>query len=124
MRICAAPGITLTRRPMLTHPTIEKLHTLRLMAMAAAFDQQRSSSQHAELSFEDRFGLLVDTEWTAREHRRLTQRLRNAKLRYPACLEDVDFSTPRGLNRDVIPSLPTATARARGAGSSTTRGSA
>ena len=55
---------------MLTHPTIEKLHTLRLMAMAAAFDQQRSSSQHAELSFEDRFGLLVDTEWTAREHRR------------------------------------------------------
>src|SRR5213594_1206857 len=117
MRICAAPGITLTRRPMLTHPTIEKLHTLRLMAMAAAFDQQRSSSQHAELSFEDRFGLLVDTEWTAREHRRLTQRLRNAKLRYPACLEDVDFSTPRGLNRDVILSLPTATARARAAGS-------
>ena len=63
------------------HPTIEKLQTLRLMAMAAAFDQQRSSSQHAELSFDDRFGLLVDTEWTAREHRRLTQRLRNAKLR-------------------------------------------
>ena len=76
---------------MLTHPTIEKLHTLRLMAMAAAFDHQRNSSQHAELSFEDRFGLLVDTEWTAREHRRLTQRLRHAKLRYPASIEDVDF---------------------------------
>ena len=92
---------------MLTHPTIEKLHTLRLMAMAAAFDQQRSSSQHAALSFEDRFGLLVDTEWTAREHRRLTQRLRQAKLRYPASLEDVDFSTPRGLNREVILGLGT-----------------
>ena len=47
-RICAAPRTT--RRLMLTHPTIEKLHTLRLMAMAAAFEQQRSSSQHAELS--------------------------------------------------------------------------
>src|SRR5206468_9190972 len=102
-----APGITPNRRPMLMHPTIEKLQTLRLMAMAAAFDQQRSSSQHAELSFDDRFGLLVDTEWTAREHRRLTQRLRNAKLRYPASLEDVDFNTPRGLSRDVVLSLGT-----------------
>src|SRR2546428_13790185 len=102
MRICAAPGITLTRRPMLTHPTIEKLHTLRLMAMAAAFVQQRSSSQHAELSFEDRFGLLVDTEWTGREQRRLTQRLRHAKLRYPASFEDVDFTTPRELNQEVM----------------------
>ena len=92
---------------MLTHPTIEKLHALHLTAMATAFEQQRSSSQHAELSFEDRFGLLVDTEWTAREQRRLTQRLRHAKLRYPASLEDVDFSTPRGLNREVVLSLGT-----------------
>ena len=69
---------------MLTHPTIEKLHALHLTAMATAFDQQRSSSQHAELSFDDRFGLLVETEWTAREQRRLAQRLRHAKLRYPA----------------------------------------
>ena len=75
--------------------------------MATAFDQQRSSSQHAELPFDDRFGLLVDTEWTAREQRRLTQRLRNAKLRYPASLEDVDFTTPRGLQREVVLSLGT-----------------
>ena len=79
---------------MLTHPTIEKLHALHLPAMAQAFDQQRGSSQHAELSFEARFGLLVDHEWTAREQRRLAQRLRHAKLRYPACLEDIDFATP------------------------------
>ena len=52
--------------------------------MATAFDQQRSASQYAALGFDDRFGLLVDTEWTAREQRKLTQRLRNAKLRYPA----------------------------------------
>jgi DNA replication protein DnaC len=87
---------------MLTHPTIEKLQALHLTAMAQAFDQQRGSSQHAELSFDDRFGLLVDTEWTARAQRRLAQRLRHAKLRYPACLEDVDFATPRGLVREVV----------------------
>jgi len=75
--------------------------------MATAFDQQRSASQYAELGFDDRFGLLVDTEWTAREQRKLTQRLRNAKLRYPASLEDIDFTTPRGLQREVILSLGT-----------------
>ena len=77
------------------------------MAMSEAFDQPRSSSQYAELSFDDRLGLLVDTEWTARERRRLSQRLRQAKLRYPASLEDVDFSTPRGLNREAVLSLGT-----------------
>jgi DNA replication protein DnaC len=75
--------------------------------MATAFDEQRRSTQYAELTFEDRVGLLVETEWTAREQRTLTQRLRNAKLRYPASLEDVDFTTPRGLQRDVILALGT-----------------
>ena len=51
--------------------------------------------------------MLVEAEWTAREQRRLTQRLRHAKLRYPASLEDVDFTTPRGLTREVILSLGT-----------------
>ena len=92
---------------MLTQPTIDKLQALHLTAMAQAFDQQRGSAAHAELHFEDRFGLLVDAEWTAREQRRLTQRLRNARLRYPASLEDVDFTTPRGLSRDVVLSLAT-----------------
>jgi DNA replication protein DnaC len=93
---------------MLTHPTIEKLHALHLGAMADAFAQQRSSSPHAELSFDDRFGLLVEAEWTAREQRRLTQRLRNAKPRYPsAALEDVDCRPARGLARDVILNLGT-----------------
>jgi hypothetical protein len=87
---------------MLTQPTIEKLQALHLMAMAQAFEQQRGSASRAELPFEDRVGLLVDAEWTAREQRRLTQRLRNARLRYPASLEDVDFTTPRGLARDVV----------------------
>lgn len=92
---------------MLTHPTIEKLQALRLAAMATAFEQQRSAPSHAELGFDDRFGLLVEAEWNAREQRRLTQRLRHAKLRYPASLEDVDFGTPRGLSRDVVATLGT-----------------
>jgi DNA replication protein DnaC len=92
---------------MLTHPTIEHLHAMHLAAMAQAFELQRGSPPHAALPFDDRFGLLVDAEWTAREQRRLTQRLRNARLRYPASLEDVDFTTPRGLSRDVVLSLGT-----------------
>src|ERR1700676_797687 len=93
---------------MLTHPTIEKLHALHLPAMAQAFEQQRGCSQHAELTCDDRFGLLVETEWTAREQRRLTPRLRQAKPRYPgAALEDCDFTTPRGLPREVVLSLGT-----------------
>lgn len=92
---------------MLTQPTIEKLHALRLAAMAAAFEQQLGSSQYATLSVEERLGLLVDAEWTAREQRKLTQLLRTAKLRYPASLEDVDFTTPRGLNRQQVLSLGT-----------------
>jgi DNA replication protein DnaC len=93
---------------MLTHPTIEKLQALHRGTMAEAFDQQRGSAPHAELSFEDRFGLLVEAEWTAREQRRLTQRLRQAKPRYPsAALEDVDFATARGLARDVVLQLGT-----------------
>src|SRR2546427_9344364 len=107
MRMCGARPTTQNRRRMLTHPTIERLNALHLTAMATAFDHQRSASKYAELAFDDRFGLLVDTEWTAREQRKLAQRLRNAKLRYPASLEDVDFSTPRGLSRDVVLSLGT-----------------
>jgi hypothetical protein len=64
---------------MLTQPTIEKLQALHLTAMAQAFEQQRGSAPHAELPFDDRFGLLVEAEWTAREQRRLTQRLRSAR---------------------------------------------
>lgn len=90
---------------MLTHPTIEKLQALKLHAMAAAVEQQRGSSEYAALGFDDRLGLLVETEWTAREQRTLARRLRTAKLRYAASLEDVDFTTPRGLSREVVLSL-------------------
>lgn len=92
---------------MMTQPTIDKLRRLKLFALAEALPRQLGSSQYAALSFEDRLGLLVDIECTAREQQALARRLRSARLRYPASLENVDFQTPRGLNRQVILSLGT-----------------
>ena len=91
---------------MLTQQTLEKMNLMKLSAMAEAFEQQLGSGEHAKLSFEERMGLLVDCEWTAREQRKLTRRLRTAKPRYKtASLEDIDFKHPRGLNRQQVLSL-------------------
>ncbi|MBD3337328.1 MAG: AAA family ATPase [Candidatus Eisenbacteria bacterium] len=90
---------------MLNQATLDKMQAMRLSAMAEAFQKQLESPQLAELSFEERLGMLVDSEWTAREQRKLARRLKGAKLRYQACLEDVDFKAPRGLDRQVILSL-------------------
>jgi DNA replication protein DnaC len=90
---------------MLNQATLDKMQAMKMSAMADAFQKQRESSQFAELSFEERLGMLIDTEWTAREQRKLSRRLKGAKLRYQASLEDIDFKTPRGLNRQVVLSL-------------------
>jgi len=90
---------------MLRQETLEKMNTLKLFGMVESFETQLSSSEYAELSFEERVGLMVDTEWTAREQRKLTRRLRGAKLKYPASLENVNFRAPRGLNRQQVLSL-------------------
>ena len=88
---------------MLTQQTLEKMNAMKLSAMVEAFEQQLGSGEHAKLSFEERLGLLIDCEWTAREQRKLTRRLRVAKPRYKsASLEDVDFKHPRGLNRQQV----------------------
>ena len=92
---------------MLNQPTLEKLNAMKLFAMAEAFERQLGSPEHAELSFEERVGLLVDLEWTRREERKLTRRLLAARLRYPACLEDVDYQAHRGLDRQVVLALGT-----------------
>ncbi len=66
---------------MLVNPTVEKLHALRLRAMAEAFTEQLSDPEMAQLSFEERFSLLVDRQWTWRENRALDRRLKNARLK-------------------------------------------
>ena len=88
---------------MLLNATIAKLEALGLGAMAAALaDQLATPGPWAELSFEDRLGLLVDREADARDSRRLATRLKAAKLRYPAAVEDLDLRSPRGLNRSAV----------------------
>lgn len=90
---------------MLNQVTLEKMQTMKLGAMVDAFHEQIQSTGYAELSFEERLGMLVDSEWTAREERKLSRRLQTAKLRYPASFEDIDFKVARGLDRQVVLSL-------------------
>lgn len=90
---------------MLNHPTIEKLHRLRLPGMAKALSAQMRTADLATLSFEERLGLLVDEECTQREERQLTTRLRTAALRQSACLEDIDYRHARGLDKAMLKKL-------------------
>jgi len=86
---------------MLRQPTIDRLRELRLRGMADALGAQMESSEAANLSFEERLGLLVDAEWTHRRNTMLARLLREAKLRLAACPEDVEFGAARGLDRSV-----------------------
>lgn len=90
---------------MLTSPTLEKLKELSLTGMAAAFAEQLARPDYAELSFEERLGLLVDREASERDNRRLERNLKAARLRCDACLEDLDLQRPRGLDGALLRSL-------------------
>ena len=90
---------------MLLNPTIHQLQQLRLHAMAKAFKEQLDQPAITQLSFEERLGLLVDIEVTARENRRLQTRLRNARLQQSACLEDIDYHSPRNLDKSLLATL-------------------
>ena len=90
---------------MLTHPTLDKLQTLRLTGMYRALQEQMAMPDIDELAFEERLGLLVDREITERENRRLKTRLSKAKLRQNASLEDIDYRAPRGLDKSLIARL-------------------
>ena len=92
---------------MLTHPILDKLQTLRLTGMYQALVEQLQMPDIAALTFEERLGLLVDRESTERENRRLTTRLRQAKLRQTACIEDIDYRHPRGLDKSLMARLAT-----------------
>ncbi len=90
---------------MLTHPTLDKIEQLRLFGMAKAFREQFQNQQATTLSFEERLGLLIDREVSDRENRRLATRLRTAKLRISAVVEDIDFRQARGLDKQLVLSL-------------------
>ena len=87
---------------MLPHPTLDKLQTLRLHGMLKALNEQLKTPDIDSLSFEERLGLLVDRELTERDDKRLSSRLRQARLKHNACLEDIDYRSPRGLDKALI----------------------
>ncbi len=87
---------------MLMHPTFDKLKTLQLRGMAAALEDQVRTPEIELLSFEERLGLLLDREETARADRRLKTRLTQAGLGVPASLEDIDHHAKRNLDKGVL----------------------
>jgi DNA replication protein DnaC len=90
---------------MLNQQTIEKLHAMKLHGIADAFRAQLETTEAAQLSFEERFALLVDQQWLWKENRALARRLRSAHLKEPAVIEDVDYQHPRGLDRKLVRTL-------------------
>ena len=90
---------------MLIQPTIDGLKTLKLFGMLKALESQMEIPDSKALSFEERLGLLVDSELTARENRRLHARLRTAKLPQLATIDDIDLRGNRGIDRAELASL-------------------
>lgn len=93
---------------MLNSPTVEQLHALKLGAMAAAWSEQHGQADLTALSFDERFGFLVEAEWRARDNKRLTRALQDAKLKLPhACLEAIDYPATRALDKALVRQLGT-----------------
>ena len=90
---------------MLNQQTIEKLYTMRMRGMADGFTQQQEDPQTRQLSFEERFALLVDRQWNWRQNRALDRRLKEARLPGSACVEDINFRAARGLDKQMVRSL-------------------
>ena len=90
---------------MLKQPMIEKLASMRLLGMAEALKAQEQDPSARELSFLERFGLLVDQQWNWRENQALSRRLKNARLRTPNACVEIDYPTARGLDKSAIRSL-------------------
>lgn len=85
--------------------TIEKLYEMRLRTMASVFKEQLDHPNMNDLNFEERFAMIVDREWTARETKKLNRRLKGARLKQKATIEDIDFRYPRELEKSVVLSL-------------------
>jgi hypothetical protein len=90
---------------MLNHPTLDRLNELGLFGMAKAFAEIMSSGDAATLPLAEGLGLLLDRESSYRNDKRLASRLRYAKLRHQAAVEDVDYRFPRSLDRALFQKL-------------------
>jgi DNA replication protein DnaC len=93
---------------MLTSPTLDKLQALKLSVMATAWTDQQQQAEMTALAFDERFGFLVEAEWSARENKRLARALQEAKLKLPqASIEAIDYPARRELDKAVIRQLAT-----------------
>jgi DNA replication protein DnaC len=90
---------------VLTHPTLDQLRQLGLAGMARAYEDLTAARSGEDLSHGEWLGLLLDRELTDRRDKRLRTRLRNARLRQAATIEDVDYRAPRGLDRALFQKL-------------------
>lgn len=90
---------------MLAHPTLDRLNAMGLAGMARAFDDLAANAEADGLTHPEWLGLLLDREWGLRHDRKLAARLRFAKLRHQAAPEDIDYRSPRGLDRALVMKL-------------------
>jgi len=90
---------------MLNQQTLDKLYTMKLLGMADGFKEQLQQPSFQDLSFDQRFGMLVDSQWTWKENKRLKRLLKEAKLKLQASVEDIDYKTSRGIEKSVLINL-------------------
>ena len=90
---------------MLNQSTLDKLAGLKLTGMAAAYEKQLEEPEVRGLSFEERFGMLVDSHWTWRDNQALTRRLKKSKLSLEPCVEDINYRYPRQMDAATVRGL-------------------
>lgn len=95
---------------MVNETTITKLNEMRLNSMAESYRHQLHDSAFKDLAFEERFGLMVDTEWARRKNNKLTGLIRKSELHFhDACVEDIEYHVDRKLDKAQITRLSTCT---------------
>jgi len=100
--------LTMGGKMMINETTINKLITMRFNSMAENYRLQLQDKSMSELSFDDRFGLLVDNEWDRRKNNKLLRLIKKASLKFPnACVEDIEYHSDRKLNKSQVMSLAT-----------------
>jgi DNA replication protein DnaC len=92
-------------KTMLNEQTLDKLYGMKLLGMAESFKEQLAQPSCHDLSFDERFGMLVDRQWIWKENQRLKRLLEQAKLKLHACVEDIDYKAPRGIEKAVMMNL-------------------
>lgn len=85
---------------MLTNQTVDKLYKMKLNLMADTYSRLNESDN--TLSFDELFGMIVDNEWTSRQNKRLKRLLTQADMRFNACIEDINYSLKRGLDKNLM----------------------